>query len=79
MTAYAVDCRQVSFLFAMKAGETMDQCDVRSCKHNHNRRCDMRQRPAAGRACQSYEREADNRTALVHGPVKSGNRHRFFR
>lgn len=65
------------FFSSMEAGEIMNQCAVRNCKHHH-KRCAIHKQLFGGCAWQPPKQEADNRKALVHGPVKSNNRRRFF-
>ncbi len=54
-------------------------CHIYDCKHNKCGACRIGRKPCGLDACDFYVKPVDNRTSLNHGPVKSRNRHRFFK
>ena len=54
-------------------------CSMYSCKHNKRGACRIGRAPSGQNACKFYMKPIDNRTSLNHGPVKPGDRHRFFK
>ena len=83
MTAYAVDCRQVSFLFVGNGGDGMVFCDNLRCRYNQREICTNMKLTIANERCICFEHKRTQKrtreTDLNHRPVKHTKRNRILK